>query len=248
MRIIASLLILLVFCRCAVEPSAETSAIRDQRHALGMVLIEDDGKQLLEMVICEVDGGRTIGLGELANRSICRNAFIDTDGNNYYFVELTDKDLKHQATIGGYLKLAVAVAIPLTLGIVAGKNAKKIITKLGLLVDENGKFIFRKGNRTDDVIRKAEEARDKFLADEKLTTQVGFWGGVIGAIVTQHRGNSIIWGKEDRKLISNWDQIFKVHSQGFEQPKELDDQRAIKQILTTIAQRLSIKVNPEINF
>lgn len=246
---IASLLILLVFCGCAVEPSADTSAIRDQRHVLGMVLVEEGGKQLLEMVICEVGEGREIGSGELADRSICRNAFVDNDGDSYYFSELTDKDLKHQATIGGYLKLAAIVAIPIVLGVVVGRNANKLkkLKKLIPLVDENGKLIFRKANKPKKDLSKAQENLDKFLADKELTTQVGFWGGVIGAIVTEHRGNPIVWGKGDRKLISNWDEIFKVHSRGFEQSKELDDQRAIKQILATIAQRLSIKVNPEVN-
>ena len=225
-RIIPILLILLVFCRCAAEPSAETAAIRDQRHVLGMVLIEDNGKQLLEMVICETNG-KEISFSELADRSICRNAFIDADGNSYYFTELTDKELKHQAKVSGYLKSAAVAAIPLVLGIVVGRH-HKIVAKLGGLIDK--------------------KLREELLTNKQLAKQIAFWGGVIGAIVTQHRGNAIFWGKEDRKLISNWDEIFKIHSQGFEQPKELYDQRAIEQILNTIARRLSITVNPEIDF
>ena len=207
-----------------------------------MVLIEDGGNQLLEMVICRVEGGREVGFAELADKSLCRNAFVYADGNSYYFAELTDKDLKHQATVDGYLKLATVVIIPLFLGVVAGRHGKKILTKVGLLKD--GKFIFNKRNKKDTISQVLEE----ILSDEKLTKQVGFWGGVIAAIVTQHRGNSIIWGKEDRKLVSNWDEIFKVHSRGFEQPKELDDQRAIEQILESISQRLSVKINPDVKF
>ena len=242
MKKIANLLILLVFCRCAVEPSADTSAIRDQRHVLGMVLIEDGGKQLLEMVICKAEGGKEIGFAELADKSLCRNAFVDADGNNYYFAELTDKDLKHRATVDGYLKLAAVVAIPLVLGVVAGRHSKEILEKVRILKD--GKFFFNKKGKEDTFSQVLEE----ILSDKKLTEQVGFWGGVIAAIVTQHRGSSIVWGKKDRKLVSNWDEIFKVHSRGFEQAKELDDQRAIEQILESISQRLSVKINPEVKF
>lgn len=229
MRKIASFLILLTFCRCAVEPSAETMSIRDQRHVLGMLLVKGEDRQLLEMVICKIDSGKTVvSVAELSDRSICRNAFVDADGNSYYFPQLTDKDLKRRATVAGYLKLAAISVIPFVVGIVAGRHAKKIIPKLKFFLDK--------------------EVRDKLLADGQLAKQIGFWGGVIGAIVAQHRGQYIFWGKEDRKLLSNWDEIFKIHQQGFDQPKELDDQQAIKDILVAIAHRLSIKVNPEVKF
>ena len=246
-RTIITIIVAYLINACAVvAPAGSSRAVRDEQRALGMVLVEHEDQKLLKMVVCAVQGEQLPEGDVLADESICPNAFVDAEGNGYYFSELQPRGLKKRFFASGYLKLGGLLLVPLALGTVVGWKAKPLAKRLKLIVTSAGKTHLDRGIRNRAVVKKAKQAQDEALAEGRTNTTVGAAAGLIMAIVTHRHLRDHLWGKGERLTVAHWDDIFRTHF-SFADAKLLANPAAITHILTTLAAALNIKINPALN-
>lgn len=231
---------------CAVvEPAGSSKAVRDEQRALGMVLVEQGDQQLLKLVVCNVQGELLPEGAMLADETQCPNAFVDAEGNGYYFSELQPRGLQQQLFRSGYLRLGSLLLIPVAIGTVVGWQARPLIKKLKLIVTSEGKLHIDRGARSSKAVTKAAQAQSQALANVSANTKVGAAGGVIMAFVTHRHLRDHLWGKGERLTTAYWDDIFRLHF-SFTDAKMLENPKAITHILDTLAQALKLEVNPAV--
>ena len=228
---------------CAEVGPGGSRAIRDEQRALGMVLIEHEDEMLLKMVVCDAQDVELLEGGVLADEAICPNAFVDAEGNGYYFAELEPQGVKKRLFTSGYLKLGSILLIPIAIGTVVGWRAKPLLKRLKLIITSEGKPLIDRGARNTAAVNAAKRQQEEALANVSTNTKVGAAAGVIMAIVTSYNLNDYLWGKGERLTVSHWDDIFRTHV-SFTDAKLLDNNRSITHILNTIATALAIEVNP----
>ena len=230
---------------CAAVEPAKHKAVRDEQQALGMVLVEHEGQKLLKLIVCAVQDEQLPEGGQLADETLCPNAFVDADGNGYYFSELQPQGVKQGLRTRGYLKLGSLLLVPLALGTLVGWKARPLVKRLKLIITDEGKPVIDRGARNSKHVAQAKQAQDEALADVRTNTKVGLAGGTIMAIVSLHRLHKHVWGKSERLTVAHWDDIFRTHL-SFSDAKLLPDNTAITRILTTLAQELNLTVNPAV--
>ena len=228
---------------CAVVEPGGSRAIRDEQRVLGMVLVEHEEKMLLKMIVCDAQNMALLEGGVLADESICPNAFVDTEGNDYYFSELEPQGVKQRLFTRGYLKLGSILLIPIAIGTVVGWRAKPLLKRLKLIITSEGKPHLDRGARNTEAVKEAKRLQEEALAKVSTNTKVGAAAGLIMAIVARYNLNDHLWGKGERLTVSHWDNIFRTHV-SFADAKLLDNNHSITHILNTIAAALDIEVNP----
>ncbi len=217
-KIIMTIIVVGLVKACAGVEPAGSKAVRDEQHALGMVLVEHQGQKLLKLVVCTVQGGQLPEGGVLADESVCPNAFVAADGNGYYFSELQPRGVKTRMLQRGYSKLGGLLLIPLAIGTVVGWKALPLVKRLELIVPAEG----------------------------RTSAKVGAAAGLIAAIVTHQHWRDHLWGEGERLTATHWDDIFRTHFT-FADAKLLENPNAIRAILTTLAATLNLSVNPVLN-
>ena len=228
---------------CAAVGPGGNRAIRDEHRVLGMVLVEYEEKMLLKMVVCDAQDMLLLEGGVLADETICPHAFVDAEGNGYYFTELQPRGVKKRLFTSGYLKLGSILLIPIAIGAVVGWQAKPLLKRLKLIITSEGKPRLDRGARNTEAVNAAKRQQEEALAKVSTNTKVGAAAGVIMAIVTNYNLNDYLWGKGERLTVSYWDDIFRTQV-SFVDAKLLDNNHSITHILNTIAQALAIEVNP----
>ena len=242
-RIILKIIACCCLYACGVAPSSSSQAVRDEQRVLGMVLVERDGVQRLQMLVCALKANQGLVSEPLVNISTCRNAFVDGDGNPYYFAELQPRGLKKRFFTNGYLKLGSLLLIPVVVGTGIGWKIKPLLQKLKLIVNRDGKLHRDRGLRNNPATAAAKRQQEEVLADVRANTKVGFAGGTIVSLVIQHRLSAYLWGHGERLTHSHWDNIFRVQ-QSFDDAVMLNSDKDIDHILTTIATALALHINP----
>ncbi len=245
-RITIAIIVAYIINACAAVEPAGSKAVRDEQRALGMVLVEHEGQKLLKLVVCAVQGEQLPEGAVLADESVCPNAFVDAEGNGYYFSELQPRGVKKRLLTSGYLKLGGLLLVPLALGTVVGWRAQPLVKRLKLIVTSEGKAHLDRGLRNSEVVKKAQQVQDEALANVRTNTKVGVAAGLIMAIVTHQNLRDHLWGKGERLTVAHWDDIFSTHF-SFADAKLLENPAAITHILNTLAAALNIKVNPALN-
>lgn len=231
---------------CAGGEPADSKAVRDERHALGMVLVEREEQKLLKLVVCAVQGEQLPEGAVLADESRCPDAFVDAEGNSYYFSELQPRGVRQRLLSRGYLKLGSWLLLPLALGTVVGWRARPLVKRFKLIVTSEGKAHLDRGVHNAEVVRQAKQAQDAALADVRTNTRVGMAAGLIMAIVTYQQFHDHLWGKGERLTVAHWDNIFRTHF-SFAEAQRLENPAALRHILTALAAALDVKINPALN-
>ena len=231
---------------CAGGEPAASKAVRDERHALGMVLIEREEQKLLKLVVCAVQNEQLLAGAVLADESRCPNAFVDVEGNDYYFSELQPRGVKKHLLTRGYLKLGGWLLLPLALGTVVGWQVRPLVKKFKLIVTSEGKTHLDRGVHNSEVVNQAKLAQDAALADGRTNAKVGMAAGLIMAIVAYQQLYDRLWGTGERLTVAQWDNIFRTHF-SFADAQHLENPAAIRHILTTLAAALDVKINPALN-
>lgn len=233
---------------CGRAPHGNSRALRDEARALGMVLVDHGDKQLLKMVVCKVQKDQLLEGTVLADEKICRNAFVDRAGNDYYFNELKPRGLRLPLLTRGYLKLGSLMLIPVALGALVGWKAKPLAKKLKLIItttDNTGDVKLRldRGADNSQAVEDAKAAQEQALANPSTNTKFGAAGGAIVAIATYDQLGRW-WGKGERLTAAHWNDIFRLHVSFEAEAKLLENTSDIDHILATIAAELDIAVNP----
>lgn len=263
------LIFLMLTVSCGLSPVGNDRAIMDEHYALGMIVGKQGGVKMLKMVICGVRDNLPPTEEQLTQESICKNAFVDAEGNEYYFSELANNELKRDTAVKGYLKLGALLLVPVVIGVVIGFNAKLLISKLKIIITDDFKVLRDRGSQNTDLARKAKEEMYEMLNRENDTTIVGAGAGLIMSIVGNSHLRDHVWGKGERKTFAYWKDIFKVHNyrgslpvsathswdislkktrNKFEDATPITDKNAIRDVLQTIAVSLGIEINPALNF
>lgn len=241
--------IIIVAClikACAGGEPAASKAVRDERHALGMVLVEHGEQKLLKLVVCAVQNEQLLAGAVLADESRCPDAFVDAEGNSYYFSELQPRGVRTRLLTRGYLKLGGWLLLPLALGTVVGWQARPLVKRFKLIVNSEGKAHLDRGVRNSEAVKQTKRAQDAALADVRTNAKVGMAAGLIMAIVTYQQSHDHLWGTGERLTVAHWDNIFRTHF-SFADAQQLENPAAIRHILTTLAAALDVKINPALN-
>lgn len=254
---------------CGLSPSGSEKAIMDEHHALGMVVAERDGVKVLKMLVCEVKDNLPPTKGQITQPNICKNAFIDAEGKEYYFSDLANRELKQDVMVKGYTKLGALLLVPVIVGTALGFNAKWLISNLKIIITDDLKILRDKGAQNAELVHRAREDMYKVLNRRNDTTAIGGGTGLIMSIVGHSHLHDLVWGKGERKVVTYWKDVFKVHNYSgslsesatyswdisfrrtqnrFEDATFIADKSAIKDVVQTIATGLGTKVNPTLNF
>ena len=218
-----TLLSAMIFTWSCSQPYAETDAVADMHHTMGMVLIEGEDKvRRLVLMVCK-NGSMPIGNIELQQGIVCKNAFVDHEGKPYYFTKLDNKEIRNAAFINGYSRLSVVVVLPIAvIALLAStrggsKVLIKILRNLGLSKKEAG--------------FKSMLAGGAILSGSSLMVFYNYY-----------------WGQDARVLWDSWDDIFFTQHGHFYEPKLLqEDEHMVRKMLQFLADKLHVRINPELD-
>lgn len=92
-----SLIALLSLLLACAEPTSRVQAVDDGKIALGMMLVENNGKVKLILAACDPERQ-------------CVNALQNSDDTPYYFAALEEPELRRKLRTRGMLKLSTTIA------------------------------------------------------------------------------------------------------------------------------------------